>query len=404
MGAVRLVFGAELRRRWRSWLILVVLIAVVAGVVLAAAAAGRRTATAFPRFVASHGYDVYIFNQNPVSGLSRLPGVSSVTTIGNPASGQPTCACTTRAIKPSNFYINELSPTALRRVVKLVAGQMPAESSPYDVLASFTLQQDYGVHIGSVIHAPLYALSQMSALEQRRQRGAVRAEGCPACRGNRCGRNGVSLRVDTRIRPLHHASLCTCHQPESSARFGLPRSASSRDRQPSPVRRGRRRASPRLCLKSGHRCCGGGGFDPPPGRGLVGARRPGRAGRTCRRRPGARSAERRRERGVPLLGGLGLAEAPPRRARPRRGICWWRSSARPVPSVVAFALSPLTPVGEARLAEPSTGLAFDPLVLLLGALATVVVVLLLGIWPAVRASRVRVGDERACRGAHRRPS
>ena len=63
--------------------------------------------------------------------------------------------------------------------------------------------------------------------------------------------------------------------------------------------------------------------------------------------------------------------------------------------VVAFALSPLTPVGEARLAEPSTGLAFDPLVLLLGALATVVVVLLLGIWPAVRASRVRIGDDRA---------
>ena len=63
--------------------------------------------------------------------------------------------------------------------------------------------------------------------------------------------------------------------------------------------------------------------------------------------------------------------------------------------VVAFALSPLTPVGEARLAEPSTGLAFDPLVLLLGALGTVVVVLLLGIWPTVRAARTRVGSERA---------
>ena len=66
--------------------------------------------------------------------------------------------------------------------------------------------------------------------------------------------------------------------------------------------------------------------------------------------------------------------------------------------IVAFALSPLTPVGEARLAEPSTGLSFDPLVLLLGALATVVVVLLLGIWPAVRASRVRIGGERASEG------
>jgi ABC-type lipoprotein release transport system permease subunit len=62
--------------------------------------------------------------------------------------------------------------------------------------------------------------------------------------------------------------------------------------------------------------------------------------------------------------------------------------------VVAFALSPLTPVGEARLAEPSTGLAFDPLVLLLGALAIVVVVLVLGAWPTVRASRMHVGADR----------
>jgi ABC-type lipoprotein release transport system permease subunit len=63
--------------------------------------------------------------------------------------------------------------------------------------------------------------------------------------------------------------------------------------------------------------------------------------------------------------------------------------------IVAFALSPLAPVGEARLAEPSTGLAFDPLVLLFGALATAVVVLVLGVWPSVRASRVRTGDDRA---------
>jgi hypothetical protein len=69
--------------------------------------------------------------------------------------------------------------------------------------------------------------------------------------------------------------------------------------------------------------------------------------------------------------------------------------------ILAFALSPLAPVGEARLAEPSTGFAFDPLVLLLGALATVVVVLALGVWPAIRASRVHTGDDRAPEG---RPS
>ena len=55
--------------------------------------------------------------------------------------------------------------------------------------------------------------------------------------------------------------------------------------------------------------------------------------------------------------------------------------------VVAFALSPLTPVGEARLAEPSTGFSFDPLVLLLGGVGVVLAVLVLGLWPSVRASR-----------------
>ena len=164
MGALRLLFAAELRRRWRSWLILVVLVALVAGLVLAAAAAGRRTAAAFPRFVASYGYDVYIYNQSPVTGLGGLPGVSSVTAIRVPGSGRPTCACTSQTINPTDFYINELSPQTLRRAVKLVAGRMPADSSPYDVLASFTLQHDFGVHVGSVIRAPLYESSQIPEL------------------------------------------------------------------------------------------------------------------------------------------------------------------------------------------------------------------------------------------------
>jgi hypothetical protein len=55
--------------------------------------------------------------------------------------------------------------------------------------------------------------------------------------------------------------------------------------------------------------------------------------------------------------------------------------------VVATALSPLAPLGEARLAEASTGIAFDTPVLWLGALATVAVVVALGLWPAWRAAR-----------------
>ena len=47
MGAVWLVFAAKFRCHWRSWLLLSLLIGIASGFVLAA----------FPRYVASHGYD-----------------------------------------------------------------------------------------------------------------------------------------------------------------------------------------------------------------------------------------------------------------------------------------------------------------------------------------------------------
>ena len=64
---------------------------------------------------------------------------------------------------------------------------------------------------------------------------------------------------------------------------------------------------------------------------------------------------------------------------------------------VATVLSPIAPLGEARLAENSTGIAFDTPVLLLGALATVAVVLVLGIWPSLRAADALRTDDRPAR-------
>ncbi len=392
MGAVRLVFGAELRRRWRSWLILVVLIAVVGGLVLAAAAAGRRTATAFPRFVASHGYDVYIYNQKPVPGLSGLPGVSSVTTIGNPASGQPSCACSTHAIIPSDFYINELTPTALRRVVKLVAGQMPAESSPYDVLASFTLQQDYGVHIGSVIHVPLDAASQLPALES----GASVAPSGPTVALHVVGIGAAEMEFPSGTTPEYDLFTTPAFARAVNKRIvlasvylvrlrhgtsSLPRFAAAAG--PLHLDYVSNQANAAAAVAASIHPQAVGWWVLAALAALVGLAVIGQA-------LGRQSVLESEE--YPFLVALGL----PRRqlvvlGMARNLVMALVGAAGAV--IVAFALSPLTPVGEARLAEPSTGFAFDPLVLLLGALATVVVVLLLGIWPALRASRVHIGGE-----------
>ena len=153
MEAVGLIFGAELRRRWRSWLALAALVAVVGGLSIGAAAAGNRTAGAFPGFVKAHGFDGFFFTNMPLPQLTHLPEVASVTDLVTPFNGQPSCACK-GMINSSTFNLFGMSSTALARTVNLVAGRMPNPSDPHEVLASFNLMQNYGVHIGTVFSRP----------------------------------------------------------------------------------------------------------------------------------------------------------------------------------------------------------------------------------------------------------
>jgi len=392
LGAVWLVFGAEFRRRWRSWLMLVALIAVVGGLVLAAAAAGRRTATAFPRFVAAHGFDVYIYNNTPVPELARLPGVASVTAIGNPASGPPTCDCT-HLINSSDFYINELSPTALNRVVKLVAGRMPAQSSRDDVLASFNLQQDDGVHIGSVIHTVLYASSQLQALAS----GANAAPSGPTVSLHVVGIEAAELEFPSGQSPEYDLFTTQAFARAENQRTVIAAVYLVRLRHgPADLPRFAAAAAGLHLIYVSNQDASAAAVAASIHPQAVGwwvlatlAALAGLAvvGQALGRQSLVESEE------YPTLAALGL---------PKRQVVMLGTARNLVVAlgggagalVVAYALSPLAPVGEARLAEPSTGLAFDPLVLLLGALVTVVVVVVLGIWPAMRASRVRMGDER----------
>lgn len=57
--------------------------------------------------------------------------------------------------------------------------------------------------------------------------------------------------------------------------------------------------------------------------------------------------------------------------------------------VVAVTLSPLAPVGDARIAEPNPGMAFDATAVGIGAAALVVAMILLATFPAWNAARIR---------------
>jgi len=403
VGAVWLVFGAEFRRRWRSWLILVALIAVVGGLVLAAGAAGRRTATAFPRFVAVHGYDFSIFNFTPVPGLAHQAEVASVTRAAIAFNGNLACACG-RGINDASVSFLGLSPSGLDHVTKLVAGRMPDQSSPDQVLASVSLEQDFGVHVGTVVRTQFYTAAQVQQLVANAK---VNPSG-PAMTfhvvGIETAENEFPDGAQTQSYDFYTTQAFARSTTQARARAVGPRSAFT---------------APEYFVRLRH-----GAADLPRFTAYVNAQRvyysqnqdaiatavttsihpqavgwwvlavlAGFAGLAVIAQALGRQSVVESEE-YPTLAALGL----PRRrlvvlGMTRNLLVALVGAAGAV--LVAFALSPLTPVGEARLAEPSTGLAFDPLVLLAGALAVVAVVLALGTWPAVRASRVRIGDDRA---------
>jgi hypothetical protein len=372
--------------------ILVVLVAVVGGLALAAVAAGRRTATAFPRFLTAHGYDVYIFNDKPVPGLAKLAGVASVTAIDVPGYGEPTCACKGKSpINLGNFYVNELDAAGLHRVVKLVAGRMPSPSSINQVLASFTLEQDYGIHIGSVMHVPFYSPAQESALSGAspgKPAGpmmALHVVGIAAAEFE--FPSGQSPEYDLFTTPAFDryvnpktlsASVYLVrlrHGTDDLPQFAAaltplhPLYVSNQDASASAVAGSIRPQAVGWWILAILASLGGLAV----------------IGQALGRQSVVESEE------YPKLVALGL---------PRRRLIVLGTARNLVIAVagavgaviVAFALSPLAPVGEARLAEPSPGLAFDPLVLLVGALAIIVVVVILGLWPSVRASRIKIGE------------
>ena len=375
------------RHRWRSWLLLSLLVALVSGLVLASAAAGRRTASAFPRFKAAHGYDAFLFTVTPKPKIAVRPEVASVTPVGAVGSGTPTCACS-RPIANSDVAVFEVAPKDLPRVVKLVAGRMPDQSDPYQVLASFSLQQDAGLHVGTVIHLPLYAASQRAVLLSgvgARPGGPtvnLRVVGIEAADGEFPGTGPPDHNVYTTrafaqtVNPktviLAAYLVRLRHGPADLPRFQAHARALGvaaivdLDTQTTAVTSSIRPQALGWWILAGLAALTGI---------IVVAQALARQA-TVESEPyvtlSALGVSRRQLAALTMTTTLVVALA---------GVAGGVA--------LAVALSPLTPVGEARIAEPSPGFAFDALILLPGAAVAVVVVLALGVWPAARAARTR---------------
>jgi ABC-type lipoprotein release transport system permease subunit len=376
------VLRGRFRQHWKSWLALAVLVGVAGGFVLATMVAARRTAAAFPGFVARHGYDLVVYSPRPLPQLARLPQVASVTQVLAPYSGAPSCPSCRRPIDAGNLLVNEVPPQDLPRMVSLLSGRMLDQSDPREALASFTLAQDNGVRVGSVIRVPLYSPAQLNG-ETKDKRPvlapALRVVGIVAAESEFPGGSSThydlyptaafAAGVNHRAALLSLSYLRFVHGAADVAGFdGRLHALNVYGTTDLDSDAGAVRSSIRPQVIGWYVLTG-----------LAALAALAVIGQAVARQSVAESGADH-----PALSALGVRPRELVAATLLRGLVIGAAGA--AGAVLAAVLaSPLTPVGEARLAVPAPGrLWFDPMVLPVGALALVAAVVAVSAWPAFR--------------------
>jgi FtsX-like permease family len=143
---------AELRRRWRSWLALALIVGAFAGAVEAAAAGARRTDAAYPALLAwsnapdllaASGPDRSVFGNIPQSALARLPQATDAALVAEYSVVQPSDIA---LLAPESRKI----PSVLWRR-KILAGRLPVPRRAGEVDISFTLAQARHLRVGDIL-------------------------------------------------------------------------------------------------------------------------------------------------------------------------------------------------------------------------------------------------------------
>lgn len=150
MTAVLVHTRAGVRSRWRSWMMLALLVAIAGGSVIALAAGARRTDTAFPRFLrAQRAADMLVFPagaQQPAQ-VQRLPEVTeSATDVG--------IASTDIDLIPVVVTDGSLGRNVNR--LKFLAGRPVDPGRADEVVVGFLAAKSRHLHVGSslTIHIP----------------------------------------------------------------------------------------------------------------------------------------------------------------------------------------------------------------------------------------------------------
>jgi hypothetical protein len=397
--AVWIRLRAELCSRWRSWLTLAVLAGLGAGIVSATVAGAKRTDSAASRYQATgHAFDVYVVRGEPseldFSRIERLPQVArSVRSAdllfwGRTESGRPVTVNEAVLNAPIN------APDGSHPRNKFVAGRAPDPASPHEIYVGSRAADKYDLRVGSTLRVRVATPREMARIVETGEHDPV-ADPETAGGGPLLTLRVVGVRVEIQsedepaFMSTSRAFLETCgpriapllemtgirlkrgNADLDAFRAGVERTAGEQPFEFWAYKdlNSKLRSSIHLQAQGLRILALLGGIAVL----LL-------AGQALARQAALESSEH------PLLRSLGMTR--------RQLFALGLLRVAPVAAVagavafgVAVALSPLAPIGAARMAEPDPGLALDIAVVGGGAMATAALLLLAALVPAWRSSR-----------------
>lgn len=379
MNAVLLQVRADLRARWRSWLGLTLLVAVVGGAVIALWAGGRRTETAYPRFLSSQrAADMMLYGgavQDPTTRarIEALPEVvASATALALPA------------IEPDLVPVVATDGRYGRDVnrFKFLAGRPLDADRADETVVGFLLARQRDLRVGSRLTIPVVPgvssavtlrvmgiVAEPSQFSRQADTSSLAMYLSPAFLATPLGRQAAAASGDPNfvaLRLRHGAADAPAIQAAVQGATNRPVSSSTLADQAANVQRSMHVEAVALWLMAGLTLAAGA---------LV-------LMQLLTRQVFEGATE------DSTLSALGMTSGQLAAAGVAR-VTAIATTGAVVAALAAWAVSPLLPLGTARIAEPHPGLAFDGAAIGAGAFGLVVLVVLLGTATQLGGSRRR---------------
>jgi predicted lysophospholipase L1 biosynthesis ABC-type transport system permease subunit len=406
--AVWLRLRSELRGRWRSWLGLALLIGLAGGAAVAAAAGARRTETAYPRFVqAQNGYDLitggFPDKINPERALPQMAAMPEVVEWArvDVAAYAAIMPSGRRVSIPELAAVSDLSGRAgyqLNRF-KTVSGRIADLRAPDEAMVDFPIADRQDLRVGSKIR---FLVGDPDAEHPRL--ATVRIVGIVASPGQFPAVGASSNFSSVYVTPAFvRANGITPSPVDASLMIRLRRGAADRDGflrhmaaaglgdvdvpfvqevQTAGVQRSIRFESQALWA-----LCA-----------LIALAALAILGQSLARQIHLDSAQE-----FPALWALGMSRVQLAALGILRAAIIGVAAALVV-IPIAVLLSPLTPIGLARIAEPDPGFAVDAFPLVLGAVSVLLLTVLVGAVPAWTAARTATMGAGGSEADRQRPS